>query len=94
MVSLGLSRTAYSDSGLNLNFVLSALLATIVIAAAIYVCFAFSDWVERVLGHAGTDIAVRLSAFILFCLGLQIIWTGASDLLGCIGSTCAPAPHQ
>ena len=95
MVSLGLSRAAYSDYARDLSFVLSGLLATVVIAAAIYVCFAFSDWVERVLGHAGTDIAVRLSAFILFCLGVQIIWTGASDLLGCIGSSCAPPPpHQ
>ena len=94
MVSLGLSRAAYSDYAQDLSFVLSGLLATVVIAAAIYVCFAFSDWIERVLGHAGTDIAVRLSAFILFCLGVQIIWTGASDLLGCIGSSCAPPPHQ
>jgi multiple antibiotic resistance protein len=32
----------------------------------------------------GTDIVVRLTAFILFCLGVQIIWTGASELLGTI----------
>ena len=92
MVSLGLSRAAYSDYGQDFNFLLSGLLATVVIAAAIYVCFAFSDWLERVLGHAGTDIAVRLSAFILFCLGVQIIWTGVSDLLGCVGSSCALLP--
>ncbi len=94
MVSLGLSRAAYSDYGQDFNFLLSGLLATVVIAAAIYVCFAFSDWLERVLGHAGTDIAVRLSAFILFCLGVQIIWTGVSDLLGCGGSSCVLPPHQ
>jgi len=55
-----------------------------VAAAIIYVCFAYSDRVERLLGSSGTDIAARLSAFILFCLGIQIIWTGASDLLGSI----------
>ena len=94
MVSLGLSRAAYSDYGQDFNFLPAGLLATIAIAAAIYVCFAFSDWLERVLGHAGTDIAVRLSAFILFCLGVQIIWTGASDLLGCVGSSCASPPTR
>jgi len=94
MVSLGLSRAAYSDYGQDFSFLLSGLLATVVIATAIYVCFAFSDWLERMLGHAGTDIAVRLSAFILFCLGVQIIWTGASDLLGCVGSSCALPPHR
>jgi Multiple antibiotic transporter len=50
-------------------------------AVTIFICFAFSDRVEKVLGRAGTDVAVRLSAFILFCLGVQIIWTGVSDLL-------------
>jgi multiple antibiotic resistance protein len=81
MISLGLSRSAYSDYGEDLGFFVASLLATVVMAAAIYVCFAYSDRVERLLGSSGTDIAARLSAFILFCLGIQIIWTGASDLL-------------
>ena len=51
------------------------------IAAAIYICFAYADRVQKVLGRAGTDIAVRLSAFILFCIGVQILWAGASELL-------------
>jgi multiple antibiotic resistance protein len=81
MISLGLSRSAYPDSTEDLRFFVASLLATVVMAVAIYVCFAYSDRVERLLGSSGTDVAVRLSAFILFCLGVQIIWTGASDLL-------------
>jgi len=81
MISLGLSRAAYSDGREHFQFLASGLLATLTIAGAIYFCFAFSDWVAKVLGRGGTDIAVRLSAFILFCLGVQIVWTGASDLL-------------
>ncbi|MBR0695530.1 MarC family protein [Bradyrhizobium lablabi] len=84
MISLGLSRSAYSDYTADLGFFLASMLATMVIAAAIYTCFAYSDRVERLLGGSGTDIAVRLSAFILFCLGIQILWTGASDLLGSV----------
>jgi hypothetical protein len=30
-----------------------------------------------------------LTAFILFCLGLQIVWSGASELLGTIASSRA-----
>jgi multiple antibiotic resistance protein len=45
------------------------------------VCFAYADRVQRLLGPGGTDIAVRLSAFILFCLGVQILWSGGSELL-------------
>ena len=81
MISLGLSRAAYSDYSHDFRFFIASLLATIVMAMLVYVCFAYSNWIERVLGRGGTEIAVRLSAFILFCLGVQIIWTGASDLL-------------
>jgi multiple antibiotic resistance protein len=84
MISLGLSRSAYSGFTDDFRFFVASLLATLVMAAAIYICFAYSDRVERLLGNSGTDIAVRLSAFILFCLGVQIIWTGASDLLGSV----------
>jgi multiple antibiotic resistance protein len=80
LVSLGLSRSAYGDDQ-DLRFFVAGLLAITTMAAAIYGCFAFSDRVQKILGRAGTDIAVRLSAFILFCLGVQIIWTGVSDLL-------------
>ena len=81
MISLGLSRAAYADHRAEFAFLIGGLLATLTIAVAIYLCFTFSDWVAKVLGRGGTDIAVRLSAFILFCLGVQIVWTGVSDLL-------------
>jgi multiple antibiotic resistance protein len=81
MISLGLARLGYADQREEVSFLVAGVLATAVMAATIYVCFAFSDWVERVLGRGGTDIAVRLSAFILFCLGMQIVWTGISDLI-------------
>jgi multiple antibiotic resistance protein len=84
MISLGLSRSAYSNNAADLRFFLAGLFATIAMALMIYVCFAYSNWIERVLGRGGTEIAVRLSAFILFCLGVQIVWTGASDLLGTV----------
>ena len=80
LVSLGLSRLTYTDE-YELRFFLAGVFAIVTMAAAIYACFAFSDRVQKVLGRAGTDIAVRLSAFILFCLGVQIIWTGVSALI-------------
>jgi multiple antibiotic resistance protein len=57
------------------------LLGAIVIAVSVYICFAYAERVEKLLGRAGTDIVVRLSAFILFCIGVQILWTGLSELL-------------
>jgi multiple antibiotic resistance protein len=81
MISLGFSRTLYTSAVEELRFVGIILLAALVTAITIYVCFAYADRVERLIGRVGTDIAVRLSAFILFCLGVQILWTGASELL-------------
>jgi multiple antibiotic resistance protein len=67
-----------------LRYVAMTLLAALAIAAAVYVCFAYADRAERMLGHTGTDIAVRLSAFILFAIGVQILWGGASELLSSV----------
>jgi multiple antibiotic resistance protein len=85
MVSLGLSRSAYSGHREDFEFIVAGLLATLTIAVTIYLCFSFSDWVAKVLGKGGVDITVRLSAFILFCIGVQIIWTGISDLIQAVG---------
>ena len=34
------------------------------------------------IGVTGTTIVVRLSAFLLFCIGIQVMWNGAAELLG------------
>ena len=48
-------------------------------AVTIYWSFAYADRLQRLLGPGGTDIAVRLSAFILFCLGVAdpVVWAPA-----------------
>ena len=35
----------------------------------------------RVLGETGVEVLVRLSAFILMCIGIEIIWSGYSALI-------------
>jgi multiple antibiotic resistance protein len=81
VISLGLSQGTFTSSTDEAVFVVASLCAIFVISAAIYVCFAYADSVQRLLGPGGTDVAVRLSAFILFCLGIQILWSGGSELL-------------
>ena len=73
------------------HVLLASLLAIAVIAMAILLCFAYSDRIQRLLGQGGTDIAVRLSAFIMFCLGLQILWSGGNELLRSVLSA-GPVP--
>ena len=63
MISLGLSKSAYSNYAQEIQFIVTALLAAVVIALAVFVCFAYADSLKRVLGRGGTDIAVRLLPF-------------------------------
>ncbi|HUL06404.1 MAG TPA: MarC family protein [Candidatus Acidoferrum sp.] len=59
---------------------IGALAAVLAVAAAIYVCYRFAERVLRLLGESGTDIFLRLSAFILLCLGVQILTNGLGAL--------------
>ena len=43
--------------------------------------YRYADRMLRMLGETGTSVLIRLSAFILLCIGVQIFWTGASALL-------------
>lgn len=56
-------------------------LALLVIAALLYLALRYAQRLLRPLGDAGTVIFLRLSAFILLCLGVQIVWDGVSELL-------------
>ncbi len=51
------------------------------IAITVFVSYRFADRIILFLGPRGTDVLMRLSAFILFCIGIQIIWNGCSVLI-------------
>jgi multiple antibiotic resistance protein len=52
-----------------------------IIAMTVFICYRYADRILRKLGETGTSVLVRLSAFILLCVGVQIFWTGAAKLL-------------
>ncbi|MBE7521493.1 MAG: NAAT family transporter [Burkholderiales bacterium] len=52
-----------------------------IVALAIYLTYAKADVVLRRLGTTGAVIVTRLSAFILLCVGVQIVWNGVRALL-------------
>ena len=37
------------------------------------------------------NVIVKLSSFLLVCIGVQIVWNGASQLLGSLLKTAGPA---
>ncbi|HET9338063.1 MAG TPA: MarC family protein [Casimicrobiaceae bacterium] len=52
-----------------------------IVALVIYLVYAKADVVLRKLGPTGAVIVTRLSAFILLCVGVQIVWNGVRALL-------------
>ena len=55
--------------------------AVIVVAVAIYLCYRFAEPILRRLGDVGSVVVTRLSAFILLCIGVQILWNGIAALV-------------
>ena len=47
----------------------------------IYICYHFAKRTIALLGDNGVNVVVRLSAFILLCIGIQVLWTGYSGLV-------------
>ena len=71
-----------SQAGLNIVAMIAAMVIGVaLIALSIYLCYRFAEGIARVLGQTGTSVFLRLSAFIALCIGVQIIWNGASTLL-------------
>jgi len=53
----------------------------LVVAFSIYLCYRYADRILQKLGPTGTSVVVRLSAFILLCIGVQICWNGVHGLI-------------
>lgn len=78
-VGVSLADTRVSLTLAHIGGGLSALLGC---AVLVYLAFRYAERLLRPLGEAGTIVFLRLAAFILLCLGVQIIWEGVSGLLG------------
>jgi len=53
----------------------------LLVAISIYLCYRYADRILQKLGPTGTSVVVRLSAFILLCIGVQIGWNGVHGLV-------------
>lgn len=58
----------------------AAVAGILLIVLSIYLCYRFAQRLVSLLGHGGTSVVVRLSAFIMVCIGIHILWSGWSEL--------------
>jgi multiple antibiotic resistance protein len=61
--------------------VLAALIGFVLIALSIFLCYGFADRLARMLGPTAMLVIVKLSSFLLVCIGVQIGWNGVKALL-------------
>jgi multiple antibiotic resistance protein len=82
-ISVAIALGADAPSRLKEHLVAAAIsaLAVILISVTTYFCYRFADRLTRLLGPTGTNVIVRVSGFLLFCIGIQIVWLGARELL-------------
>jgi len=79
-VALTLGSNLHEESHLQLIVsALAAVIGILLIGVTIFLCYRFSDKLERLLGPSGTSILIRLSAFIVVCIGIQIMFNGLDD---------------
>jgi len=75
--------------GANLLAILAAVIGSAIVALSIFLCYGFADRLAAIVGESGMSIILRLSSFLLVCIGVQIMWNGASALLHSLSAT----PH-
>ena len=57
-----------------------ALAGLVALAGTVYLSYRFAQSLTSLLGRTGASVLIRLSAFILVCIGIQIIWEGLRQL--------------
>lgn len=62
--------------------VLGVIVGILLVAAAIYVSYRFATRLLRALGRTGSAVLLRLSAFILLSVGVQILCDGIGERFG------------
>jgi multiple antibiotic resistance protein len=57
------------------------LAGVVIVAGLVFLCYRFASRLIAYLGETGTAVFLRLSAFILLCIGVAIIWSGLVELV-------------
>lgn len=52
----------------------------LLVAVTIYFCYRYAHVIAAKFGTTGTEVIVRLAAFINLCIGMQLIWRGLQQL--------------
>jgi multiple antibiotic resistance protein len=80
-VAITLGANIPRDHGVNFLELLAVIIGSFIIGVSVYLCYGFSDRLARALGATAMSVIMRLSSFLLVCIGVQILWNGAKALI-------------
>jgi multiple antibiotic resistance protein len=83
MVTLS-ARSSMGDLAANLMAHAGILLASVVIAVSIYFCYGYGPRLIKLVSASTVHGVLRVIAFILMCIGVQITWNGVARLVASI----------
>jgi multiple antibiotic resistance protein len=80
-VAITLGANAPHHTGLNITPTIGAIIGMAAIAVSIVLCYGFSERLAKMVGPTAMSVILRLSSFLLLCIGIQILWNGIRALL-------------
>ena len=77
-LTIGATQTPHRSHLVSLT---SAIIGPALVAVTIYLSYRFAENLARLLGETAMNVIVRLTSFILLCIGVQIVWDGIHALI-------------
>jgi multiple antibiotic resistance protein len=80
-VAITLGANEPRNLGPHIEGIVAALIGSAVVALSVFVFYGFADRLATLVGATGMTVIMRLSSFLLVCIGVQILWNGVAALL-------------
>ena len=80
-IAITLGARDVGDPAVRAMFVAADMIGIILITLSIYLSYRFASRLIASLGETGTNVFLRLSAFIMLCVGVSILWGGIVGLV-------------
>jgi multiple antibiotic resistance protein len=80
-IAITLGARDMSESASRAVYVVADLIGIAIITVVVYLSYRFASRLIASLGETGTNVFLRLSAFIMLCVGVAIFWGGIVGLV-------------
>jgi multiple antibiotic resistance protein len=80
-VAITLGAKAQSGGAWSTGEMIADFVGITLVALTVFLSYRFASRLIDYLGETGTTVFLRLSSFILLCVGVSIIWSGIVDLV-------------